>query len=194
VNKFLYAAKWHKLERLESDLQQGTHWQVLSYLADMDRNPAIESYWTRVWIPIGATLFLVALTVSALVIRQLRLLHLLQAVIYVVVVVLARRNSAWGFGAGFAVAVAWNCLNLFVTHLMQAGAAAFWVFLRTGHVRRLDTMMVMVGGIGHFILIVACLAAFLEQRRDKRRWRKFVLGGGLALAYLALIVAIARPR
>jgi len=102
--------------------------------------------------------------VSALVVPQLRLLHLLHALIYVVVVALAHRNSAWGFGGGFTVAVAWNCLNLFVTHLMQAGGVAFWSFLRTGYVRRLDTMMVTLGGIGHCILIVACLAALLELR------------------------------
>ena len=159
-----------------------------------DPNPTTESPWTRVWIPIGATLFLIALTVSALVVPQLRPLHLLQALIYVAVVVLSFRNSPWGLGAGFTVAVAWNCLNLFVTHLMQAGAIAFWSFLRTGQVRRLDTMMVPVGGIGHFILIVACLGALFGLRTDNRKWFKFVLGGVLALAYLALIVAIARPR
>lgn len=135
-----------------------------------------------------------ALTVSALIIPQLRLLHLLQALIYVAVVILARRNSASGFGAGFTVSVAWNSLNLFVTHLMQAGAVAFWSFLRTGQMRRLDTMLVPLGGIGHFILIVACLAALLDLRTDNRKWRKFVFGGAVALAYLALIVAIAKPR
>ena len=160
----------------------------------MHDDPAIEALRARMWIPIGAALFLIALTVSALVVPQLQLLHLLQALIYVVVVALARRNSAWGFGAGFSVAVAWNCLNLFVTHLMQAGGVEFWSFLRTGHVRRLDTMMVPLGGIGHFILLVACLTAFLALRTDNRKWRKFFLGGVLALAYLVLIVAIARPR
>src|SRR5215469_10351154 len=127
----------------------------------MGQDPVVGNLWTRTWIPIGAGLFIVALAVSAMVVPQLRLLHLLQALIYVVVVILARRNSAWGFGAGFTVAVAWNSLNLFVTHLMQAGGVEFWSFLRTGHVRRLDTMMVPLGGIGHFILLVACLTAFL---------------------------------
>jgi hypothetical protein len=160
----------------------------------MDHDPTTEAPWTRTWIPIGAGLFLVALAVSALVIPQLRLLHLLQSLIYVAVVILARRNSALAFGAGFTVAVAWNSLNLFVTHLMQAGAVAFWSLLRTGHVRRIDTMMVTLGGIGHFILIVACLAALLDLRTDSQKWRKFVLGGVITLVYLFLIVAIARPR
>ena len=153
-----------------------------------------ESSWTRLWIPFGAALFLVALTVSAWVVPQLRLLHFLQALIYVAIVILARRDSAWGLGAGVAVPVAWNSLNLFVTRLMQAGAVAFWTFLHTGHVRRLDTMMVPVAGIGHFILIIACTAVFLQQPGKREKWRQFVAGGASALAYLFLIVATARPR
>src|SRR5215469_14911010 len=104
----------------------------------MNRDSATASSATRVWIPIAAALFIVALTASALVVPQLRLVHFLQALIYVAVATLARRHNVWGFGAGVTVAVVWNSLNLFVTHLMQAGAVAFWFLLRTGHVRRLD--------------------------------------------------------
>jgi hypothetical protein len=149
---------------------------------------------TRLWIPVGAALFLVALAVSAWVIPQLRLLHFFQALIYVAIVILARRNSAWGLGAGVTVAVVWNSLELFVTHLMQAGAVAFWAFLHTGQLRRLVPMMVTVGGIGHFILMIACMAVVLQQERNKKKWWQFVAGGGMALVYLVLIVAIARPR
>ncbi len=142
----------------------------------------------------GAVLFVTALTVSAVVVPQLRLLHSLQALIYVAVVILARRNSEWGFGAGVTISLVWNSLNLFLTHLMQAGAIAFWSFLRTGQLRRLDTIMVTLGGIGHFILIVACLAAFFQRSTDSEKWRKFIGGGIVTLAYFALIIAIARPR
>ena len=150
--------------------------------------------WTRIWIPIGAVLFVVALTVSALVVPQLRLLHLLQALIYVAVVILALRNNVWGFGAGVTIAVVWNSLNLFVTHLMQAGVFTFWTFLRTGQVRRVDTMMVTRGGIGHFILLIGCMAALLARPTKNKQWWKFVGGGVTTLAYFALIVAIARRR
>jgi hypothetical protein len=152
-----------------------------------------ESSTALGWISIGSALFLIALTVSALVVPQLRLLHFLQAFIYVAVVVLAGRNSVWGYGVGVTIAVAWNSLNLFVTHLMQAGAIAFWSLLRTGQVRRLDTMMVTLGGIGHFILIAACLTAFIHQTGN-RRWWAFAGGGALALAYFALIIIVVRPR
>jgi hypothetical protein len=147
-----------------------------------------------VWIPIGAALFVLALGVSALVVPQLRLLHLLQAFIYVAVVILARRNNVFALGAGFTIAVAWNCLEIFVAHLMQAGAVMFWSFLHTGHVQHLETMMVPLGGIGHFILIIACLAAFFNQTTDNKRWWRLLGGGVLVLGYFAVIVAIALPR
>jgi hypothetical protein len=150
--------------------------------------------WTRVGIPIGATIFLLALLVSALVVPELRLLHFLQALIYLAIVILARRNSALGFGAGVSVPVAWNSLNLFVTHLMQAGTVELWNLLHTGQVRRPDTMMVPLAGIGHFILIIACLAAFFGLKPDLKEWGKFVGGGVSALAYLILIVVTTAPR
>ena len=148
---------------------------------------------TRVWIPIGAVIFLIALAVSALVVPQLRLLHVLQGLIYVAVIVLSSRNSPWGFGAGVTIAVVWNSLNLFVTHLMQAGAIAFWSFLHTGQVHRLETMMVTFAGIGHFILIIAGLKACIDLR-TRNKWWKFAAGGVLTLAYFAVIVAVARPQ
>jgi hypothetical protein len=160
----------------------------------MDGISAKRSSSTHIWIPIGAGLFLVALAVSAVAVPQLRLLHLLQAFIYVAVVILARRNNVFALGAGFTIAVAWNCLEFFGPHLIQAGAAIFWSFLHTGQVQHLETMMVLIGAIGHLILMFACLAALLKQSTDTKKWRKFLAGGVLVLGYFALIVAIARPR
>jgi len=153
----------------------------------------IEGSSTRLWIPVGAGLFLVALLVSALVVPQLRLLHFLQALIYLAVIVGSRGNKVWALGAGFASSVFCNSRQLFVTHLMQAGAIVFLSFLRKGQITRLDTMMVTLGGIGHFILIVACLVAF-GRARTERKWLKFVAGGLTTLAYFALIVKIALPH
>jgi hypothetical protein len=149
---------------------------------------------TDVWISIGAGLFLVALAVSALAVPQLRLLHLLQAFIYVAVVIFARRDNTYALGAGFTIAVAWNCVETFGPHLMQAGIVMFWSFLHTGQVQHLETMMVPVGGVGHFILVIACLTALFHQTTDTKKWWKFLAGGVLVLGYFALIIAIARPR
>jgi hypothetical protein len=137
---------------------------------------------------------MLALTLSAVIVPRLRLLHLLQALIYVAVMVLTRRNLAWGFGAGFIIAVLWNGLNLFVTHLFQAGAEEVWSLLRTGHVSRPDTLMVLVGGVAHFLLIVVCMAGFLRLRPTRRHWGQFFGGGLLASAYLVLIIVTAAPH
>ena len=150
--------------------------------------------WTHVWITIGAVIFLLALLGSALVVPELRLLHFFQALIYLAIIILARRNSAVGFGAGVAVGVVWNGLNLFVTHLMQAGVVELWNLLHAGQTRRLDTMMVPLAGVGHFILIIACLVAFFGLKPHLKEWGKLVGGGVLALAYLVLIVITTAPR
>ncbi len=125
---------------------------------------------------------------------QLRVLHFFQALIYVAVAVLAWQGRAWGYGAGVSVPVFWNVLQLFITHNMQAGAVAFWSFVRTGQARRIDTMMVTLGGIGHFILIVSCLAAFFGSARGKRAYGAFLGGAVLALAYFGVIVATLLPH
>src|ERR1039457_5406828 len=49
--------------------------------------------WTRVSILIGVGLFILGLTGSAILIPQLRLLHLLQALIYVAILVLTRSEE-----------------------------------------------------------------------------------------------------
>ncbi|HKU25468.1 MAG TPA: hypothetical protein VJQ54_08355 [Candidatus Sulfotelmatobacter sp.] len=67
------------------------------------------------------------------------------------------------------------------------------VFRALGADAGLDTLMVFVGGIAHFVLISACLGAIIYSC-EERKWRSFVLGGVVALVYFAVIVAVARPR
>jgi hypothetical protein len=160
----------------------------------MKQKPVAGPHWIPVSIPIGAGLFIFALAGSAVMIPQLRLLHSLQALIYVAVILSTRRNSAWGFGAGVIIPVAWNCLNFFVTHLIQAGVGQLWALVRTGHLRQPDTLMVLVGGVAHFLLIIACMAGFLQLRPGVRLWGQFFAGGLLALAYFALIVFTTAPH
>ncbi len=160
----------------------------------MRQNPVGSFRWARVSIAIGAGLFILCLVFSAVIVPQLRLLHVFQALIYVAVMLLTRRNSPLGFGIGVIIPVAWNCLNLFVTHLFQAGAGQFWSLVRTGHVSRLDTLLVMIGGMAHFLLIVACTAGFIQQRPRRKQWGEFFAGGVLALAYFGLIIAVAAPH
>jgi hypothetical protein len=149
---------------------------------------------TRVWISLGAGLFILALVGSAVIVPQLRLLHAFQALIYVAVILLARRDSALGLGAGITIGVAWNSSEWFGPHLIQAGAHELWSFLGTGHTRRPDTVMVFIAGVAHIILILACAAAFRQLHPGKREWRQFLAGGVLVLVYFAVIVATLLPR
>jgi hypothetical protein len=149
--------------------------------------------WAQLLVILGACVFLTALGLSAVYVPQLRVLHAMQALIYVAIIILARRNSPWGFGAGVIISIVWNCLSIFITHLFQAGANQLLSAIRTGQITRPDTLMVFVGGIGHFIIIFACLVAFIKSMPGKAQWAKFFGGGILALAYLALIVNLA-PR
>jgi len=160
----------------------------------MNQAPASGPPWIRLSIPIGAGLFMLALAISAVLIPQLRLLHLLQALIYIAIIGLTRRNNPWGFGAGVVVPTAWNCLGLFITHLIQAGAGQLWILLRTGHVSRPDTLAVLLGGIAHFLLIIACIAGFLQLRPGRKQWAQFLAGGLLAMAYFALIIVTTAPH
>lgn len=140
---------------------------------------------------IGAALFLVALLGSALLVPDLRLLHAFQALIYVAVIVLVQRDSLWGYGAGFSVALVWNAMGIFVTHLITTGAAAFWFWLRTGQLHDLVPMMVTLGGIGHTLLIIAALLALFARGA---KWWRFASGAVLSVAYFALIVSFAQPH
>jgi hypothetical protein len=149
----------------------------------MAQNQAISLRRQHSLIFLGVGLFLVALAISAFLVPQLRVLHALQSLIYVAVVVLARRNSPWGFGIGAIMAAAWNCLNLFVTHLMQTGMALLLSLIRTGHVDQPVTLMVAIGGIGHFLLLIACVIDFLELRPGIRQWGQFFAGGLLAACW-----------
>jgi hypothetical protein len=86
----------------------------------------------------------------------------------VAVIFLARRNSAWGFGAGVAIAEFWNDLQLFVTN---------------------ETLLVFIVGIGHLVLMVGCMAAFRRLRGGREDWWQFLARGLPALGYLGVIVA-----
>jgi len=153
-----------------------------------------EAAWTRVWIAIGSALFLIAMLVSAIAVPQLRLLHLLQALIYVIVFMYGRRDNSYALGAGFTIAAAWNSIETFGPHLVQTGAIMIWSFIHHGRAEHLDTMMVPVGAVGHLILMAACFAALVYHVHSDKKWWKFAAGGLSVLGYFALIIAIARPR
>jgi hypothetical protein len=160
--------------------------------------PREPARWPLATIEIGAGLFIVALTGSVILNPSVWLLHTLQALIYGAVILLARRHSPWGLGAGFTVALLWNGGNLFVTGFIPAGVDALRAALRTGHLARPALLLILVGAAGHFLMILGCLVGFLRGRPKRRQWAQFLGGAVLILAALALISplrtnTVARP-
>ena len=150
--------------------------------------------WIRASILAGSYFFIFALLLSAVFDPRIRLLHLLQALIYVAVILLTRRSNAWGYGAGFTIALFWNYTNLFVTTFIRAGLEQIWIALRTGHLQRPDLVISVVAALGHFLLIAACLIGFVRIRPGARRWLGFVAAGVLAVSYFIAIIYMTGPQ
>jgi hypothetical protein len=160
----------------------------------MQKQPMASPRWIRVSILLGAGFFIFALILSAVFDPRIRLLHALQALIYVAVIVLTRRNSAWGFGAGTIISAFWNYTNIFVTTFIKNGLEQIGTLLHTGQLHRPDLMIAVVAAAGHFLLIVACLAGFLRLRPRAVQWGQFLAGGMLAVGYFVLIIFTTGPQ
>jgi hypothetical protein len=152
------------------------------------------SRWMLAAIQAGSAFFIFALAVSAIFDPTIRVLHTLQALIYVVVIVLARRGSPWGFGAGFTIALLWNYINLFVTTFIAAGLHQLAELLRTGRLGRPDLLIAVFAAAGHFLMIVGCLVCFLHLKPKRRQWAEFVAAGVFAVAYFVLIIWTTGPQ
>ncbi len=150
--------------------------------------------WIDRSILVGAGLFIFALVLSAVYEPKIRVLHTLQALIYVAVIVLTRRRSPWGFGAGFVISAFWNYINLFVTTFIRNGIEQLVLSLRTGQLHRPDLILAIVAAAGHFLLIAACLAGFLRTRPGAGQVGRFLAGGLLAVAYFVAIIVTTGPQ
>ena len=103
----------------------------------MDSKRIRWGFHGHAWIVVDAVIFLVALSISAWVVPALRLLHVLQGMLYIVIVILAGRNSIWGLGAG--VSVACTCFLIFAclaVALKQPRAQGKWLEVRGRRDRR----------------------------------------------------------
>jgi len=154
---------------------------------------AINATWINTCILVGSGIFVFGLAVSAVFAPEWRLLHSLQALIYVAVVALTRRKSAYGFGAGVGIAVFWNLIGIFASTLFLEGVKDLWATIRTGSAPRPDLLLQLLAFGGHMLIIVACLVGFFRTRPGIRRWGQFLAGGGLAIGYFAAIVFTAGP-
>jgi len=158
------------------------------------RKSAANPVWVDRSILVGAGLFIFALAFSAIFDPKIRVLHTFQALLYIAVIVLTRRGSAWGFGAGCIIAAFWNYINLFITTFIRAGLRELSSLFQTGQLHRPDLLIAVIAAGGHFLLMIACLAGFLRTQPGIRRWSEFIAGGVVAVAYLAAIIVTTGPQ
>jgi len=83
--------------------------------------------WIRASIIAGSAMFVFALAVSAFFAPQWRALHVMQALPYLAVIILTGRRSAWGYGAGGAIAIGYLLIMVWtvgppegIEHIKQA--------------------------------------------------------------------------
>lgn len=141
--------------------------------------------WVNASIVVGSVMFMLGLAVSAFFAPQWRVLHVMQALPYVVVIILARRASPWGFGAGVIMACFWNFLVLVRSPVGSA--------LVHGDVGQPDIALQLFAALGHCVLIVGCLVGFARTRPAGRQWAEFFAGGILAVGYLLVMVWTVGP-
>ncbi|HXT14939.1 MAG TPA: hypothetical protein VN706_04880 [Gemmatimonadaceae bacterium] len=67
----------------------------------------------------GACYFIFALAVSAVFVPEVRLLHVAQAALYVATIVLALRQSRWGYFIGASIGIFWDLLATFGSALFS---------------------------------------------------------------------------
>jgi hypothetical protein len=143
--------------------------------------------WISITIPLSAGFFILALFIAACFVPSIRWLHAFQALIYVAVIFLARRNSPWGFGAGSIIGAFWNYI------FIRGEVVDVWAFL-TGRVIRPDVGLQLAATVAHFVLIIACAAGFLRSKPGMKQWVMFLAGGVVAVSYLLLLMITMRPE
>lgn len=140
-------------------------------------------------------LFIFALVVSAYFEPPIRILHTLQAVVYVVVIAGTLRHQKWAYGAGIAIATLWNYVNLFVTTFIRDGVSTLGALMSGGHVIDPGSIIAIPAALGHFGMIAFCIWAYL--RLQNKRWTDIgvlLAGGVLAIGYFVTIIAIFGPQ
>ncbi len=151
--------------------------------------------WVDWLIIASCVLFILILALSAFYDPSIRVLHVFQALIYIVVIILSQKRSAWGYGAGCIIAAFWNWINLVHTTFIKAGFIELSRSLQSGQIRRPDLLIAVFAATAHFVLIGCCLAGYFRIS-SRKSWEpvKFLTGGLLAVGYFAAIIILFGPQ
>jgi len=128
----------------------------------------------------SAATFILILQLTGWMEPSIRTLHMWQTSIYVAVIILCSRRNLAGYGAGIGIATFWNAGNLFVTTFIKSGWTVLVHLIHTGNDPHPAMIVAPIAGAAHFVLIGACIAAYLD--RPVKRWNDVLILVGSAFA------------
>lgn len=115
----------------------------------------------HVLIYLSAAVFIAILQLTGWMETSIRMLHMWQTLIYVVVIVLCARRKVAGYGAGIGIATFWNTGNLFVTTFISEGWTVLVHLIRTGSDAHAELIVAPIAAAANFVLIGACVAGYV---------------------------------
>jgi len=154
-------------------------------------NPPVLNW--AIWI--GAAGFIAILIIAAVFDPTIRWLHAFQALMYLAVIALTARGSRWGLYLGASVALFWNYGAMFVNSFFRGGLRALSQSFAQGRVVHPDQIIAVFAVGFHFLMVAACVAAYLRLPRkswtDLPAWLATLMGQA---AYFAAVMALFQPR
>jgi hypothetical protein len=124
-------------------------------------------------ISLSAALFVVVLFISAWFDRTIRLLHVFEAIPYLLAPWLCQRKPKTGYALAFASGAFWIWTAGFLTTFIRNGFERVIMFIETGTVDRPDILLAVPGFISTFGLVVFSLFGY--WRLADKRWKDLLL-------------------
>ena len=143
----------------------------------------------------GGLTFIAVLYFSAYWEPDIRWLHFLQSLMYIVSLVLLLRGSKWGCFIGAAAALFWDYANVFVNTFFRNGLDQVHAFIQTGHVTRPDQFISVPAWFGNLAFIVGALLVYLAAPR--KQWSdagRMLLALAGTMAFFAGAMVLVQPR
>ncbi len=154
-----------------------------------------SSRWLDIAAAISAIAFVVVLGVAAYWDRSIRVLHVFEAVPYLVATVLCVRQRPFGYALGFVSAVFWLWMGGGLTTFVWNGFQRLEMLVRTGSVDRLDILIAVPAAAATTVLALSAAAGY--ARLPGKRWRDagvFAATAVLVPAYFLAIFAAFMPQ
>ena len=146
-------------------------------------------------IVVGATIFIVALTVSAFWEADIRWLHFFQAWMYIATVALSLGRTRWGYFIGISAAGLWAYTNLFVTTFFVSGLHWLAQWMATGHVAHPDQIIAVPAWFSNVLVVVGCAWAYSRlPQKSLADAGRLVITFAVTSGFFALDMALFQPR